>query len=257
MNELISIIIPIYSEIDNSIASIESALNQTYPKFELIIVNDGSLESDERLLFWINERVLNGALINYIKLKDNLGPATARNIGIKESRGEYIAFLDSDDVWMPDKLEVQVAIMKKMGWFASHTSYKRIYSKSKKSKVIQSGRLNYSYFRVIFACRIAMPTVILRSEVLQEIRFRDGLRVGEDTMLWADLTQIGYNIYGLDDITTNVYVDEYTTAFNLKAQLDAIKVIRSGIKNKKILFLFEIFSIIRKIKLHVVKKIRS
>ena len=102
----VSVIIPAYNA-DNFIAeSVTSALNQTYPDVEIIVVNDGSTDNTEKSLAPFMD------LIIYIK-KENGGPASARNIAIKRSTGEYICFLDADDIFLPHKLERQVNFMEK------------------------------------------------------------------------------------------------------------------------------------------------
>jgi glycosyltransferase involved in cell wall biosynthesis len=103
--KLVSIIIPTFNRCEYIIDAIESVFDQTYTDYEIIIVDDGSTdETQEKLKPFQNK-------IRYI-YQENLGPAYARNRGIYESSGDYIAFLDSDDIWLPDKLELQTALLK-------------------------------------------------------------------------------------------------------------------------------------------------
>jgi len=101
---LISIVIPTYNSAQFVGAAVESVLKQTYSHFEIIVVDDGSTDNTASVLAPYKDR------IQYIK-KQNGGPASARNIGIKQARGEYVAFLDADDVWLPPKLETQLDAM--------------------------------------------------------------------------------------------------------------------------------------------------
>jgi len=110
---MISVIIPTYNRYDSLLNSIESVKNQTYKNIEILVVDDNS--SDKRY------NNLKNKGINVIKLnkgsKQLLGygfGAVPRNIGMKYSKGEYIAFLDDDDIWMPRKLEIQINEMKKI-----------------------------------------------------------------------------------------------------------------------------------------------
>ncbi len=103
---MISVIIPAYNSADTIRACIESALNQTLKSFEIVIVDDGS--NDETAI--ISKKFRGEVRYFY---KENGGPASARNFGIRMSRSEYIAFLDSDDVWFPAKLEKQMKIFNK------------------------------------------------------------------------------------------------------------------------------------------------
>ena len=107
--ELISVIIPFYNQENYFDECIKSVLFQTYSNLEIIIINDGS---DKKF-----ESVLNKLQFKYsdkIKIlnQENKGVSAARNLGIKKSKGEYIAFIDSDDVWLPKKLEYQINLIK-------------------------------------------------------------------------------------------------------------------------------------------------
>jgi glycosyltransferase involved in cell wall biosynthesis len=99
----VSIIIPTYNREHLLGRAIQSVLDQTYQNFELIIVDDGSTDDTERLV-----KSFNSEKIRYIRHGENKGPSAARNTGIQSAKGDYIAFQDSDDEWMPRKLEKQM-----------------------------------------------------------------------------------------------------------------------------------------------------
>jgi glycosyltransferase involved in cell wall biosynthesis len=99
--ELISVIIPTYNRAIWLKEAIESVLNQTYKQFELIVVDDGSTDTTRELLQQYGPELA-------VLLAGHGGPSAARNCGIAAARGGYIAFLDSDDVWLPDKLRAQM-----------------------------------------------------------------------------------------------------------------------------------------------------
>ena len=110
MNSLVSAIIPTYNSVNYISEAINSVLNQTYKNCEIIVVDDGSTDNTRK------------TVENYIRkyphkikyfYQENKGPSAARNKGIKEARGNYIAFLDSDDLWLPDKLEKQISLFMK------------------------------------------------------------------------------------------------------------------------------------------------
>ena len=108
MNEnkpLVSIILPTYNRAEIVGNAIESALNQSYKNIEIIIVDDGSKDDTEKV---VNDFKENTDKITYIKHEDNKGQAAAENTGVKLSNGQYIAFLDSDTVWLPKKIEKQL-----------------------------------------------------------------------------------------------------------------------------------------------------
>ena len=100
----VSIIIPAYNREHTISRSIQSALMQTFQDFEIIVVDDGSTDQSEHIVESFRD-----SRIHYLKHERNLGEAAARNTGIKAARGEYLAFLDSDDEWLPGKLSQQIA----------------------------------------------------------------------------------------------------------------------------------------------------
>ena len=100
-NPKVSVVIPTYNSAQFIVETLESVFAQTYKDYEVIVVDDGSTDNTKEVLKPYMSR------IRYI-YKENGGPASARNEGIKNARGEYIAFLDSDDLWLPEKLEKQV-----------------------------------------------------------------------------------------------------------------------------------------------------
>ena len=104
---LVSVVIPSYNRGYCIERSIRSVLNQTYQNLELIIVDDASTDNTEEVIKSINDK-----RIHYIKLEQNSGANHARNVGTKAARGSYIAFNDSDDLWLPQKLEKQMKVMK-------------------------------------------------------------------------------------------------------------------------------------------------
>lgn len=101
---LVSVIIPTYNRVRTLPAAIDSVLNQTYKNLELIVMDDGSEDGTEQYV-----RNIADPRIRYRKSERNMGPSAARNNGAKLAAGEYLAFQDSDDEWMPDKLEKRCA----------------------------------------------------------------------------------------------------------------------------------------------------
>lgn len=107
MKSLVSVIIPSYNSSSVILETINSALNQTYKNFEIIVVDDGSLDDTEKIVKNIKDD-----RIQYHRQNHKGCPAAARNTGIRRAKGEYIAFLDSDDIWLPDKMSKQLSILK-------------------------------------------------------------------------------------------------------------------------------------------------
>lgn len=171
-NPLISVIIPTYNRSKYLNRSISSVINQTYKNFEIIIVDDGSTDNTQELITKImneNQRFK----IKYKKLIKNEGSQKARNEGIKISEGEWIAFLDSDDEWLSEKIEKQIK-------FAIEKKFKVIYSdgliiRNDKSKV----RMNIqnvqgdSFGLLLKKAGPLFPTLFVHNECLQKIGFLD------------------------------------------------------------------------------------
>lgn len=110
MNTMVSIVIPVYNSESTIVRTLNSILSQTYLDYEVIAVNDGSSDSSLELLFDFKERYLRDRM--QIINQENSGVSKARNIGILKSSGKWIALLDSDDEWLPNKLEVQMRVLK-------------------------------------------------------------------------------------------------------------------------------------------------
>lgn len=131
---LVSIIMPSYNTGNYIAESIQSVLNQTYENWELIIVDDCSTDNtDEIVASFKDER------IKYFKNETNSGAALTRNRALREAQGEWIAFLDSDDLWMPEKLERQIKFMEKNGYVFSYHEYEKIDEKSEPLNVYVTG----------------------------------------------------------------------------------------------------------------------
>lgn len=149
MNNLVSIIMPSYNTGRFIDSSIQSVLAQTYTNWELIIVDDASNDGTDDVVsaYLADER------IRYIKNETNSGAAVCRNRALQEAKGRWIAFLDSDDLWLPEKLEKQVAFMKENGYHFSYTDYVEIDKHSQllgksvtgPKRITQRGMYNYCW----------------------------------------------------------------------------------------------------------------
>lgn len=131
---LVSIIMPSWNTGKFIAESIQSVVNQTYENWELIIVDDCSTDNTDEVVAMFNDK-----RIKYLKNKKNSGAALTRNKALREAKGEWIAFLDSDDLWTPEKLEHQLSFMKKNGYTLSFTEYEKIDEKSKPLNIYVSG----------------------------------------------------------------------------------------------------------------------
>lgn len=179
----ISIIIPFYNRIDFTIDSINSALKQTYDNIEIILINDGSSENTKP----IEEIVKKHNKIKYYEQK-NKGVSAARNLGILKSTGEYIAFLDSDDVFHEQKLEKQLKKMIYDDCYISHTYYNKVDVERNFINIVKYSSLSgYVFKNIISSCPIATPAILLRKSILKDTKFREDIQIGEDTCIWLDV----------------------------------------------------------------------
>lgn len=215
----VSIIIPVWNRVDVTIRAIKSVLNQTYKNIEIIIVNDASTIDLTKLKKFISKY----KNIEYIDLKENGGPAKARNIGMEKATGEYVAFLDSDDEFVPEKIEKQLFEMQLYNSVMSHTSY--ILDKDNNKTIINSGIDNgYVNKKLMYSCQIATPTVMLKSEYLikNKLSFNTTLRIGEDTCFWLTILK-HVPLLGINEPLSIVHSSENNAAFSEKSQLEGSK----------------------------------
>jgi len=195
--DLISVIIPYYKKKEYIISSINSVLNQTYKNLEIIIIYDDLNKEDLNLLKKIKKK--DKRIKIYIN-KKNLGAGRSRNKGIKLSKGVFVAFLDSDDLWKKNKLKKQIFFMKKNGINASHTSYTIINSNN---KIIGSRNAkDMSYKLLLKSCDIGLSTVVLKKEIItSKIKFAN-IKTKEDYVLWLKITFNNNKIFALKDNLT-------------------------------------------------------
>jgi glycosyltransferase involved in cell wall biosynthesis len=227
---VISVILPFYNRIDATLRAIASVESQTYKNWELIVINDGSTDGDERLL---EEKLSNIINAVYVKNLKNSGPSVARNHGMRHASGSYIAFLDSDDEWLESKLEIQLTHMLKNNWFFSHTSYWRIDTVINSKILIHAGKILYRYPWIGFSCRIATPTVMVHRDSIVGIFFDERFRVAEDQIFWAQIAK-KTTLYGIDIALSIVNTNELTTAKSLRLQSVAQKNVRDELFAQKI-----------------------
>lgn len=200
----VSVIIPTYNRANIIMRSIESVISQSYVYIEIIIVDDNSTDNTEEVIKNIeDERII------YKKLNKRMGPANARNIGVKLAKYDLIAFQDSDDVWKRDKLKVQIAYMEKNKIFDMvycpfmHKGIKSfkipadIYSKNDLEGEIYKGLLKEN--------KIGTPTMLIRKEKFEKVGgFNVDLKAYEDwefAIRFAQKYQIGY----VDKILVEAY----------------------------------------------------
>lgn len=190
---IVSVIMPSHN-VENFISqSIESVFNQTFTKWELIVVNDCCSDATPTIV----ERYLEDARIILINNKENLGGAGSRNIAIAAAKGRYIAFLDADDIWLPDKLEKQIAFMEQHEIGFSFTGYSTITEGGElMDKIEVPSRLNFS--KLLKHNYIGCLTAIYDTEPFGKI-YMPLVRKRQDFALWLELLKRFDYAFGLNE----------------------------------------------------------
>ena len=194
IKDLVSVITPSYNSALFISETIESVLAQSYQKWEMIIVDDCSTDHSRDI---IQQYCNKDKRIKQINLTDNSGAAIARNTALLSAKGQYIAFLDSDDIWMPNKLHLQLSFMKNNNTPISFTAYQvfnevlsdHLYSIDVPDIIDYTGYLKNTI--------IGMSTAIIDKAEIGIFEFYN-IRTRQDTYLWISLLKKGYNAYGFN-----------------------------------------------------------
>ena len=197
--DLVSVIIPYFRKKDTILVSVNSVLEQTYKNFEIIIVYDDENKND---LNFIKDFKKIDPRISVVQNKENKGAGKSRNIGIVNSKGKFIAFLDADDTWESNKLSKQIEFMKLRNCDISHTSYS-VVNKNKKVLGIRKARNFFELKDLLKSCDIGTSTVILKKHLINENVQFASLTTKEDFVLWLKLLKQNTKIYGLNEILTS------------------------------------------------------
>jgi len=206
----ISAIIPTYNRAHLLPRAIKSVLNQTFQDFELIIVDDASTDNTGIVVREFQEK---DKRIKYIKHKKNKGGSTVRNTGLREARGRYIAFLDSDDGWFPEKLEKQIGFFedgKESLGLVGCGRYDVISEIGEKKVVLPPKNLRplIENGTIIFQIHSASSVMVRRSAIENVGLFDENLRISEDRDLWLRFIQAEYDISFIYEPLFNYYIHE-------------------------------------------------
>lgn len=207
--DLVSIIMPSYNSEIFIWKSINSVLQQSYENWELIIVDDFSLDNT---LDNLKQNVIDKR-IKIIGLNSNMGAAFSRNEGLKIARGQFIAFLDSDDIWEKDKLKLQIDFMKKNDIGFSYTSYKRVSEKTFQLRKVVPVIDKVNYSGLLKNTLIACSTVCINRSITGEF-LMPMLRKGQDTATWLLLLKRVPYAYGLNVPLTSYVVRSESISSN-------------------------------------------
>ena len=189
----VSIIIPTYNRADLLPRTIGSVLNQTFRNFELIVVDDGSTDNTREVVKKFEEKDLR---VKYIWQENSGGPAKPKNTGIKVAKGKFIAFLDDDDEWLPEKLEKQIKLFRNTSNNLAFVGCNILVIEEEKNKIIKRVKMsNYSkgvFFKKLLEGNFIFTSssVLIKKEVLDKVGFFDtNLKYADDWDLWVRVSE--------------------------------------------------------------------
>jgi len=191
---LVSVIMPAYNCADFIGITLDSVIAQTYQNWEALVVDDCSTDHTEEVVRSYVERY---PRIRYFKLEENSGPAVARNKAVKKAEGKYLAFLDSDDVWFPEKLAKQIRFMKAKGCTFTCTSYNKINDDGNELGRIIGAR-SVSNYEDILRRNPGNSTVVYDAEALGKILIPD-IRKRNDYVMWLQVIKKAKYLYGIQE----------------------------------------------------------
>lgn len=215
----ISVVLPTYNRAQLLKRSIQSVLDQTYKDFEVIVVDDGSTDNTEEV---VRRLIIKDKRVRFIKFKENKGANAARNAGIRASRGKFVAFQDSDDVWNPIKLAVQIKVLnkapKEVG--AVYCAWRVVGEKSKimppKRILNKSGNIHKVLLRGNF---ITTQVVVLKKDCFRKVGlFDENLPRYQDWEMWIRVAKY-YNFKFIDKLLVIQYMQKKSISANREAQV--------------------------------------
>lgn len=229
---LVSVIIPVHNEPEEAISAFNTAIHQTHPNIEIILVDDGSTD-DMSALEEVAAKYEKAKIIK----QPNQGPAQARNTGWSLAKGTYVAFLDADDLFIENKIEKQLRFAEDNNAVFTHTSYWRHGPHRGPMVFHNSGHFGGTdaFPRIICGCPIATPTVMIRANIFSErYRFPTDIRIGEDVVLWTKIAE-KYGIFGLNEPLNVVRAGSTSAAYNIQSQMVGLRNILMAFENDPII----------------------
>ncbi len=216
-NPVVSVLMPAFNAEKHIAQAIESILQQNFADFELIILNDGSTDRTSQIISQFQD-----PRIQTIELVSNQGLVKARNQLVAAARGTYIAFLDADDIAMPNRLMSQVAFLRSDTADICGSAHYSLYEGSGRMKASKQ-RYSDADIRALItvASPLCNPSVMGKSEIFKRFPYPAGKDYAEDYSLWADLALAGYRFANLKEklITYRIHQEQTSQIQNSKSQL--------------------------------------
>lgn len=196
---LISVIMPAYNAAPFIEEAVRSVMTQTVSEWELLVLDDGSRDDTCTV---VERLAAEDCRIRLLRNETNMGVAKTRNRGFSLCKGQYVALLDSDDVWHPQKLERQLAQLRASGADLAYCSYGIIDANGEKAKADYLVPAKTDFRKLLKENVIGCSTVMLCADIIKKYRFETNLH-HEDYALWLRLTHDGFRAVGCTDVLVN------------------------------------------------------
>ncbi len=198
MNEMVSVVVPVYHAEKYIEETMDCVRAQTYLNWEMLLVVDGPEDPTVEVIQKYLEKTGENRIRLFIQDK-NQGAALARNRGVAEAKGRYIAYLDADDLWMPDKLEKEVNFMKQKDAAFAFTGYEFADENGKGTGKVVKVPEKLTYKEALKNTTIFTTTVMFDTEKIDKAMLKMPNMRSEDTALWWRILREGYTAYGLNE----------------------------------------------------------
>lgn len=232
--KLVSVITPTYNCAKFIARTLDSVKAQTYQNWEMIIVDDCSQDNTREI---VEEYIKDDPRIKYYLLDTNSGAAVARTTAMKLAEGAYMAFLDSDDIWMPDKLERQISWMQENGYAFSCTAYEQIDEDDRPLNRTIKTIKKTDYNRLLLDCPVGNSTVVYDVGKMGKFEVPN-IRKRNDDALWLQMLKKEKYIWGMPDVLMKYRIRQNSISSNklkvikyhwiLYRDIEHLSVIRSA-----------------------------
>lgn len=224
---LVSVIMPCYNMEKFIAYTIQSVQQQTYSQWELCIVDDASTDGTANI---VQAFCAQDDRIHFFVKPKHSGIANTRNQCLKMAKGRFLAFLDSDDMWHPEKLEMQLQFMTERNIGFSYSSYDCVDESGKPTGKVVNAAGNLDYNAYLHNTIIGCSTVMLDTEKVGEVVVPN-FRTSEDTATWLNILKKGYLAYAIEQPLTSYRIRQHSASSNkLKASHDLWRVYRQNEK---------------------------
>ncbi|MBQ7574531.1 MAG: glycosyltransferase family 2 protein [Clostridia bacterium] len=235
---LVSVIIPTYKRSSYLLGSINSVLAQTYGDVEVIVIDDNGddspfrVETEKRMECFANDK-----RVKYIKLKHNCGGAIARNVGIDIANGEYITFLDDDDIYLPDKVKIQVQAMRKYGWDLSIMDLETYNQNgellTKKTQMMRNGMSSKELMATHLMYHLTgTPTMMFKADALRRIGGFVDVVAAQEFMLMLKAIEQGLFIGYINKVSVKAYIRDGERISTSEKKLIGERLLYKAKKNR-------------------------